>query len=93
VGKSITHCKAIAKSTGKSCKRAPVKDGLCRYHLPREQQVEEQPSQNEKDQNKNPSLGKAFLNQQHTTREKIVLFELLLLVHDARRNKYRLVPS
>jgi len=66
VNKPITHC----KSTGKPWKRAPVKDGLCRYHLPRELRVEEEPINLDKDQNKNPSLGKAFLNKHHTTRDK-----------------------
>ncbi len=83
--KSLTHCKAIAKSTGKPCKRAPVKNGLCRYHLPRELQVENEPSDAQKDQNKNHSLGEAFLNQHHTTREKNRFIRVIVV--STRRKK------
>lgn len=83
--KPLQHCKAIAKSTGKPCKRAPVKDGLCRYHLPRELQVDDDPKPARKDQNKNPSLGNAFLNQQHTTREKNRFIRVIVV--STRRKK------
>jgi len=85
VGKTIRHCKAIAKSTGKPCKRAPVKDGLYRYHLPRELQVDDEPNRAPKDQNKNLSLGNAFLNQQHTTREKNRFIRVIVV--STRRKK------
>lgn len=82
--KRAKHCKAIAKSTGKPCKRAPVKDGLCRYHLPRDVEVEDS-KQVDKDLNKNPSLGNAFLNQQHTTRDKNRFIRVIVV--STRRKK------
>lgn len=85
VDKQTEHFKAIAKSTGKPCKRVAVKDGFCRYHLPRELRVDEEPGRADKNQNINPSLGEAFLNQQHTTRIKTVSSGLLLSVPVVRR--------
>jgi hypothetical protein len=85
VDKSIPHCKAIAKSTGKPCKRVPVKDGLRRYHLPRELQVDDEPDPAHSDHIKNPSLGKAFLNQHHTTREKNRFIRVIVV--STRRKK------
>jgi len=85
VDKQAKHCKAIAKSTGKPCKRAPVKNGLCRYHLPRELQVEEETVQVNNGQIKNPSLGNAFLNQQHTTRDKNRFIRIIVV--STRRKK------
>lgn len=82
--KNTEHFKAIAKSTGKPCKRAAVQDGLCRYHLPRELQVKEEPKP-EVDQQKNPSLGNAFLNQQHTTRDKNRFIRVIVV--STRRKK------
>lgn len=79
------HCKAIAKSTGKPCKRAPVKDGLCRYHLPRELRVDDEPDREKKNQNINTSLGEAFLNQQHTTRDKNRFIRVIVV--STRRKK------
>ncbi|MDG2089523.1 MAG: DUF5763 domain-containing protein [Gammaproteobacteria bacterium] len=79
------QCKAIAKSTGKPCKRAAVQDGLCRYHLPRDLPVKDKPRQEENDRNKNLSLGNAFLNQQHTTRDKNRFIRVIVV--STRRKK------
>lgn len=91
MNKRVKHCKAIAKSTGKPYKRAPVKDGLCRYHLPRDIRdihdikVEDDSQQAEKDLHKNPSLGNAFLNQQHTARDKNRFIRVIVV--STRRKK------
>lgn len=80
------HCKAIAKSTGEPCKRAPVKNGLCRYHLPRDQRRDDPPV-NENSVEKNLALGNAFLNQQHTTRDKNRFIRVIVV--STRRKKKR----
>lgn len=85
VDKATKHCKAIAKSTGKPCKRAPVKNGLYRYHLPREERKIEDPKPETANHKKNPSLGKAFLNQHHTTKEKNRFIRVIVV--STRRKK------
>lgn len=76
------HCKAIAKSTGEPCKRASVKNGLCRYHIPRDD-----PPANDNSIEKNLALGNAFLNQQHTTRDKNRFIRVIVV--STRRKKKR----
>lgn len=85
VDKTATHCSAIAKSTGKPCKRIPVKNGLCRYHLPRELQVEDDSAGEDSTIEKNPSLGEAFLNQHVTTRQKNRFIRVIVV--STRRKK------
>tara|TARA_R110000772_G_scaffold55236_5_gene126016 strand:+ start:673 stop:933 length:261 start_codon:yes stop_codon:yes gene_type:complete len=85
VDKKTTHCKAIAKSTGKPCKRLPVKNGLCRYHLPRELQMEDESTQSSGNIEKNNSLGNAFLNQPVTTRQKNRFIRVIVV--STRRKK------
>ncbi len=80
----VQHCKAIAKSTGKPCRRSPIKNGFCRYHLPKDQWVEEEPVTNDAD--KNPALGKAFLNQNLTTSQKN-RFIRVIVVSTKRKKK------
>lgn len=83
--KKTAHCKAIAKSTGKACKRLPVKNGLCRYHLPRKLQVDDESSLSSSTVEKNPSLGNAFLNQSVTTRQKNRFIRVIVV--STRRKK------
>lgn len=84
VGNELTLCKAIAKSTGLPCKRVAVKNGLCRYHLPHDQRRDD-PPEDSSNVNKNPSLGEAFRNQSHTTRQKNRFIRVIVV--STRRKK------
>tara|TARA_R100001163_G_C5033162_1_gene172874 strand:+ start:740 stop:1006 length:267 start_codon:yes stop_codon:yes gene_type:complete len=81
----VSHCKAIAKSTGKPCKRAPVKNGLCRYHLPRDERRDDPLPDKEAEARKNPALGEAFRDQNHTTRQKNRFIRVIVV--STRRKK------
>jgi len=84
VAHTASHCKAIAKSTGKPCQRAPVKNGLCRYHLPWDQRRDDPPPDSDAPP-KNLALGEAFRDQQHTTRQKNRFIRVIVV--STRRKK------